>query len=142
MLYFHTDPTSAAASQANREEADLRSVFVGNVSTRKLYFSTFLLFLPLFSWEKVLCIMYGMLLWWESYLVLYSWTLKMCKLGLLLVLWDLIFWLTFIFFIVAMSLKKNHAVVSLWSCYFAWFYRALNFTYTDVTLYLSPLLPS
>lgn len=27
------DPASAAASQANREEVDSRSVFVGNVST-------------------------------------------------------------------------------------------------------------
>lgn len=26
------DPTTAAASQANREEVDARSVFVGNVS--------------------------------------------------------------------------------------------------------------
>lgn len=34
-LYIHADPASAAASQANREEADTRSVFVGNVSFRR-----------------------------------------------------------------------------------------------------------
>ena len=33
---FHIDPAIAAASQANKEEVDARSVFVGNVSTRML----------------------------------------------------------------------------------------------------------
>lgn len=33
---FCTDPATAAVSQANKEEADARSVFVGNVSTRML----------------------------------------------------------------------------------------------------------
>lgn len=33
---FCIDPATAAASQANKEEADARSVFVGNVSTRML----------------------------------------------------------------------------------------------------------
>ena len=37
LLELSTDPASAAASQANKEEVDSRSAFVGNVSSIILF---------------------------------------------------------------------------------------------------------
>lgn len=75
MLFdFYADPASAVASQANKEEVDLRSVFVGNVSSIML-FPVFIFFTKtsmLIFYDLAVCIVIVKL----AYLVLYSWSFK------------------------------------------------------------------
>lgn len=56
--YLLIDPATAAASQANREEIDARSVFVGNVSSLPpvymicTYSTVLVLFSSLMKWDE------------------------------------------------------------------------------------------